>query len=271
LRLVPANVESNAAAHYGTSPNTIVVNSRTEAELDGTQTIEQERPVHPLRPVASLIGSIIAITVAVAVPAVAQSWPAGITPVRGVVASVSGGELTVNSQSGAVKVHLGNPLTVYGRTPSDLAHVTTKSFVGITSVKQPDGSERATEIHIFPDALRGVGEGSYMMNPDPAKTTSASRMTNGTVSGSTSASASPSKSRMTNGTVTTLAEGSTLSVQYAGGMETIVVPSDVHVTALTPTGDKLTPGENVVALTKKQSDGSLTTTDVIAIAPATAR
>ena len=177
----------------------------------------------------------------------------------------------MNSQNGAVKVHLGNPLTVYGRTPSDLAHVTTKSFVGITSVKQPDGSERATEIHIFPDALRGVGEGSYMMNPDPAKTTSASRMTNGTVSGSASASASPSKSRMTNGTVTTLAEGSTLTVQYAGGMETIVVPPDVHVTALTPTGDKLTPGENVVALTKKQSDGSLTTTDVIAIAPTTSR
>jgi hypothetical protein len=227
--------------------------------------------VQRLSLVASLAGSIVAITAAVAVPAAAQSWPPGVTPVRGVIASVSGGELTVNSQSGAVKIHLGNPLTVYGRTTSDLAHVTTKSFVGITSVKQPDGSERATEIHIFPDALRGVGEGSYLMNPDPAKTTSASRMTNGTVSGSTSASATASQSRMTNGTVTTLAEGSTLSVQFKGGMETIVVPPDVHVTALTPTGDKLTPGQNVVALTKKQSDGSLTTTDVIAVSPTPAR
>jgi hypothetical protein len=227
--------------------------------------------VQRLRPFASLIGSIIAINAAAVVPASAQSWPPGITPVRGVVASVSGDELTVNSQSGAVKIHLGNPLTVYGRTSSDLAHVTTKSFVGITSVKQPDGSERATEIHIFPEALRGVGEGSYMMNPDPAKPATASRMTNGTVSGSTSASASPSKSRMTNGTVTTLTEGSTLSVQYGGGMETIVVPPDVHVTALAPTGDKLAPGENVVALAKKQSDGSLTTTDVIAVSPTPAK
>jgi hypothetical protein len=227
--------------------------------------------VHRLPPFASRMGSIIAISVAAAVPASAQSWPPGITPVRGTVASVSGGELTVNAQGGAVKIHLGSPLTVYGRTSSDLAHVTTKSFVGITSVKQPDGSERATEIHIFPDALRGVGEGSYMMNPDPAKSTSASRMTNGTVSGSAAASGSPSKSRMTNGTVTTLAEGSTLSVQYGGGMETIVVPPGVPVTALTPTGDKLTPGQNVVALTKKQSDGSVTTTDVIAISPATAK
>jgi hypothetical protein len=240
---------------------------RTRRQAD----IQQERPVQRLPPFALLIGSIIAISVAAAVPASAQSSPPGITPVRGTVASVSDGELTVNSQSGAVKIHLGNPLTVYGRTSSDLAHVTPKSFVGITSVKQPDGSERATEIHIFPDALRGVGEGSYMMNPDPAKATSAGRMTNGTVSGSTSASGSPSKSRMTNGTVTTLAEGSTLSVQYGGGMQTIVVPPDVHVSALAPTRDKLTPGQDVVALTKKQSDGSVTTTAIIAISPAAQR
>jgi hypothetical protein len=227
--------------------------------------------VRRLSPFASLIGSIIAINAAAVIPASAQSWPPGITPVRGTVASVSDNELTVSSESGAVKIRLGNPLTVYGRTSSDLAHVTTKSFVGITSVKQPDGSERATEIHIFPDALRGVGEGSYMMNPDPAKSTSANRMTNGTVSKSTPAAGNPSKSRMTNGTVTTLAEGSTLSVQYGGGMETIVVPPDVHVTALAPTGDRLTPGQNVVALTKKQSDGSITTTAVIAISPAAAK
>jgi hypothetical protein len=233
--------------------------------------IEQERPVQRLPPLVFLISSIVAINVAAAVPAFAQSWPPGITPVRGVVVSVADGDLTVNTQGGAVKIHLGSPLTVYGRTPSDLAHVTAKSFVGITSVKQPDGSERATEIHIFPDALRGVGEGSYMMNPAPGKAPSPSRMTNGTVSKSTPAGGSPSRSRMTNGTVTTLAEGSTLSVQYEGGMETIVVPPDVSVTALTPTGDKLTPGQNVVALTRKQSDGSVTTTDVIAIAPAAAK
>jgi hypothetical protein len=193
------------------------------------------------------------------------------TPVRGVVASVSGDELTVHSQSGVVKVHLGSPLTVYARTSSDLAHVTTKSFVGVTSVKQPDGSERATEIHVFPEALRGVGEGSYMMNPDPAKSPSPSRMTNGTVSASGAAKDSTSKSRMTNGTVSTQSGASTLSIQYSGGTQTIVVPPDVSVTALTVTTDKLKPGENVVALVKKQSDGSLTTTDVIAISTASTK
>jgi hypothetical protein len=38
------------------------------------------------------------------------------------------------------------------------------SFVGVTSVPQPDGAQRATEIHIFPEELRGTGEGSYLMN-----------------------------------------------------------------------------------------------------------
>lgn len=98
----------------------------------------------------SFLGSIMVFSAATIVPAFSQSWPAGITPIRGVVVSVSGDVLTVNSQSGPVKIHLGRPLRVYKTTPSDLAHVNSKSFVGVTSVKQPDGSERATKINIFP-------------------------------------------------------------------------------------------------------------------------
>jgi hypothetical protein len=216
----------------------------------------------------SFVCSIVLVSAVAAGPAFSQSWPAGTTPVRGVVASVTGDELTVNSQAGVVKMHLGNPLTVYTRTSSDLAHVTSKSFVGVTSVKQPDGSERATEIHLFPEALRGVGEGSYMMKPDQTKSPSPSRMTNGTVTGSGTAKDTTPKSRMTNGTVSSQSGASTLSIEYGGGTQTIVVPPDVSVTALAPTADKLKPGDNVVALAKKQSDGSLTTTDVIAIPPA---
>src|SRR2546429_3613385 len=135
------------------------------------------------------------------VPASSQSWPAGITPVRGVVTSVSGDVLTVNSQTGLVNIHLGRALKVYKRTPSDLAHVNSESFVGVTSVKQPDGSERATNINIFPEELRGIGEGSYSMNPDPGQSASRSRMTNGTV-------ASPA-SRMTYATGRTTSGAST--------------------------------------------------------------
>jgi len=210
--------------------------------------------------VLSFVGSIVLFSTVATVPASAQSWPAGITPVRGVVTSVSGDVLTVSSQTGPVKIHLGRAVKVYKRTPSDLAHVNSESFVGVTSVKQPDGSERATNINIFPEELRGIGEGSYLMNP--AQSASSSRMTNGTVAGPAS--------RMTNGTVSTKSGASTLSVQYSGGMQTINVPRDVSVTALTPTADKLTPGENVFVLAKTQKDGSFITTSIVSI-PGTAK
>jgi hypothetical protein len=219
----------------------------------------------------SFLGSIMVFSAVAVVPAFSQSWPAGITPVRGVVVSVSGDVLTVNSQSGLVKIHLGSPLKVYRTTPSDLAHVNSKSFVGVTSVKQPDGSERATKINIFPDELRGIGEGSYLMNPDPAKSASSSRMTNGTVSGVGMAKDNGPPSRMTNGTVSTKSGASTLSVQYSGGVETISVPRDVSVTALTPTADKLKQGEDVFVVAKTQRDGSYITTNIISISAGTAK
>src|SRR5467141_2012712 len=208
-------------------------------------------------PFLSLLGSIVVFSAVAAGPSPAQSWPAGITPVRGVVTSVSGNVLMVNSQTGPVTIQLGSPLKVYKRTPSDLSHVNSESFVGVTSVKQPDGSERATNINIFPEELRGIGEGSYLMNP--AQSASSSRMTNGTVAGPAS--------RMTNGTVSTKSGAATLSVQYSGGMQTINVPRDVSVTALAPTADKLTPGENVFVLAKTLQDGSFSTTSIVLIGP----
>src|SRR2546422_9114846 len=130
-------------------------------------------------PFLSLLGWIVVFSGVAAAPSPAQSWPAGITPVRGVVTSVSGDVLTVNSQTGAVKIHLGSFLKVYKRTPSDLTRVNSESFVGVTSVKQPDGSERATNINIFPEELRGIGEGSYLMNPNTEQRACRSRISNG--------------------------------------------------------------------------------------------
>src|SRR3989475_11551087 len=114
-------------------------------------------------PLLSLLGWVVVSSAVAAAPAPSQSWPAGITPVRGVVTSVSGDVLTVNSQTGPVKIQLGSPLKVYKRTPSDVTHVSSESFVGVTSVTQPDGSERATNINIFPDKLRAIGDESHVM------------------------------------------------------------------------------------------------------------
>ncbi len=173
--------------------------------------------------------------------------------VRGTIVSASPTNLVVKADTGSVTVKLTQPFQVYDRVPATLADVKENSFVGVTSVKQPDGTERATEVHIFPQELRGMGEGSRMMTQNPS---GGSRMTNGAVSGSRMTNGTASPSRMSNGNVAS-ANGSTLVVQYAGGSQKIAVPSNVAVTEIKRTSKPLAAGDRVVIPAKKSADGSL--------------
>ena len=185
-----------------------------------------------------------------------SSGPTDITPVRGTVASVTDSVVTVTTASGDVRVSIASPLDLYASVPATLAKVKESSFVGVTSVAQPDGSQRATEIHIFPEKLRGTGEGSYPMTQQGASTGGHNTMTNGTVSSSKMANGTAAAPRMTNGTIGK-ESGGTLTVQYSGGTQTITVPADVHVSEIAISRTKLAPGAKVVVLATKQPDGSL--------------
>jgi Domain of unknown function (DUF5666) len=179
---------------------------------------------------------------------------------RGTVVSVSANQLVLKSDTGAVIVAMTQPFHLYVRAPSDLSHVKESSFIGVTTVKQPDGSERATEIHVFPEELRGVGEGSRMMAPNPSA--AASRMTNGNVSASRMTNGTASQSRMSNGNVSST-NGSSLVVQYAGGSQNVTVPPNTPVTELKLTSKNLAAGDQVAVLAKKTTDGSLTANKAI--------
>ena len=179
---------------------------------------------------------------------------------RGSVTSASATQIVLKSDTGAVTVAVTPPLHVYTRAPSDLAHVKESTFIGVTTVKQPDGSERATEIHIFPEELRGLGEGSRMMEPNASA--AASRMTNGKVSASRMTNGTASQSRMSNGSVSST-NGSTLVVQYAGGSQTVTVPASTPVTELKLSPKTLAAGDQVAVLATKAPDGSLTTDKAI--------
>lgn len=189
----------------------------------------------------------------------------GSVSVRGTIASASDTGLSVTTATGVQQVHIVGPLRVYARTPSDLAHVTPNSFVGITSVTQPDGSQQATEIHIFPEELRGTGEGSRLM----AQSAGGGRntMTNGAVSPSRMTNGSVGASRMTNGAVGSTAGGTTVTVRYQGGEQTIKIPPGVTVTAITPAPAKLAVGANVVVLARKDVAGQLSTSAVMLTGP----
>ncbi len=168
--------------------------------------------------------------------------------IRGSVASLTNSDVVIKSDTGTVTLALSHTLPVYDRQPATLADVKSNTFIGVTTIKQPDGSERATEIHIFPEELRGLGQGSRMMTQGGGN----SRMTNGAVSAS----------RMSNGNVTS-ANGSSLTVQYPGGSIDVTVPANTPVMEIKPSSRQLTTGERVVVVAKRQANGSLSASEAM--------
>lgn len=177
--------------------------------------------------------------------------------VRGTIESRSGDNLTVQTDSGMVNVKLTDPVQVYARQPGSLAHVTPNAFIGVTTVKQPDGSDRATEIHVFPEALRGLGEGSRPMGRTGGSNSTMTNgaMTNGAAGGGTSSST------MSNGSVQSAA-GSTILVRYAGGSKTVTVPANTPVTEIVASPTPVQTGDRVVVIAKRNA-GVLTSNRVL--------
>jgi hypothetical protein len=182
------------------------------------------------------------------------------TGVLGQVKSVTRDAIEIQTKTGVVSIDITQPLTTYRQVPSDLSQVTSDSYVGVASEKQPDGTQVAKQILIFPAELRGAAEGSVLLDPPPGTTTS-SRMTNGTVS---RPAAARSQSRMTNGVVQK-GGASTLVVQYQDGSQTVSVPANVAVTQVAPGNAAPEAGDAVYAATVTQPNGKLATSKILVI------
>jgi hypothetical protein len=192
---------------------------------------------------STLTRPLIAATMVIAssLYAVAQQPP---TPsrVRGTIESVDGDVIAVKSRSGEdVKLHMTGDIKVVGITKISLADIKVGSFVGATTVPGPDGSQNAVEVHVFPEDMRGTGEGSrpYDLRPN-------SSMTNATVAESVDGN-----------------DGHTLLIRYKGGEKKVVVGADTPVVTYVP-ADKsdLKAGAKVIAFMKKLPDGSFETNRV---------
>lgn len=186
----------------------------------------------------------------------APAWAQAPPPLSGVLGKIqafNGSSLDVATPSGVVHVAVTQPLATYKQIPSDLGHVTSNAYVGVPSVQQPDGTELAKQVIIFPKELRGAAEGSVLTDAPGAATHS--RMTNGSVS----KPAAP-HSRMTNGSVEK--SGSTLVVRYQDGSQTISIPAGVPVTLVAKQPVTLGAGDVIYAATEKLADGTLTTNKI---------
>ena len=111
--------------------------------------------------------------------AIAQQPPTP-TRVRGTIEAVDGDVLAVKSRGGEdVKLHMTGDINIVGISKIALSDIKVGSFIGTTTVPGPDGNQNAVEVHVFPEAMRGTGEGSrpYDLRPN-------STMTNATVADS---------------------------------------------------------------------------------------
>jgi len=187
-------------------------------------------------------GALIAL---LALSAAAQNPPQGTpTRIRGTVEKLDGQALTVKSREGQeLTITLAPNVTVAYLVKKSLGDIKAGDFVATTSSKGTDGKNHSVELRIFPDAMRGLGEGQYAWDLMPD-----SLMTNATVAGITGAP-----------------QGQTLKVTYKGSESEIVVGPDTPIFGY-GAGDTslLKPGAAIFIVALKNPEGSLSASRVTA-------
>jgi hypothetical protein len=158
--------------------------------------------------------------------------------VRGTIERVDGDVYVVKARGGTeLKVKLADNATVVALIKASLADIKQGSYVGVAGLPQADGSQKALEVHIFPESMRGVGDGHRGWDLQPSST-----MTNGSVEQTAASS-----------------DGQMLTLKYKDGEKKIVVPPDIPIVVYVP-GDKseLKAGAAIfISAATKQSEGTL--------------
>jgi Domain of unknown function (DUF5666) len=172
-------------------------------------------------------------------PALAQQTAQQTVRVRGTVEAVDGSTLSVKSRDGQTtyKIKMTDNVAIRGIVKAALSDIKQSSFIGVTGMPQADGTQKAVEIHIFPEALRGTGEGHRPWDLLPNST-----MTNAAVA------------QMVKGV-----EGDEITLKYKDGEKKIlVVPETVIVTYVPGDKSELKPGSKIfIAAARKKDDGTL--------------
>ncbi|HXE26493.1 MAG TPA: hypothetical protein VN637_16545 [Roseiarcus sp.] len=182
------------------------------------------------------IALVAAFTLAVA-PALAKAAP--LATARATIETISADGATLGVRTRAAEeqtVHLGPKTRFVLVVPATLADVKPGTFVGVAAVPGEGAELKAMEVHIFPEAMRGSGEGFRPFDLAPK-----SSMTNGNISARVNAATGPK-----------------LTVTYKGGEQTIVVDPKTPIVALQPGArTDLKKGGAIIARGPKQEDGSI--------------
>jgi hypothetical protein len=146
--------------------------------------------------------------------------------VRGAIEAIDGPNLTIKSRGGeTLKVRLADNARISALVTASAADLKPNTYIGVTSVPAPDGSDKAVAVHIFPEERRGTAEGriNWDLLPD-------SKMTNGAVDLQLQG-----------------VQGGIMTVTYKGQQSKIALTPETKIVAYTG-GDKseLKPGTQII-------------------------
>ena len=157
---------------------------------------------------------------------------------RGTIERLDGDMLTLATRGGQkVSFKLTPDTKIVGAIDAPLGAIKPNTYIGTSAAPQSDGTLKAIEVHVFPESMRGTGDGHYPWDLDGANT-------------------------MTNGAVGALAgtSGRTLTVKYEGGERKLVVPEGTPVVAFEPSDRSIVkPGARALVIAPKSSDGTQAT------------
>jgi hypothetical protein len=183
-----------------------------------------------------MLRSMAAIVVTAVSTAVLAQAP---TRIRGTLEQIEGNVLTVKARTGEVmKVKVPDNVVVIGVAKASMADIGNGKYVGTTTVGQRDGALVAEEVHIFPESMRGAGEGHRDWDLRPE-----SKMTNANVAA-----------------IKNMGDGRVMTIQYKGGEKQVLVTPRTAVVSFEPTSrSELKPGTPVfINAAERQADGTYT-------------
>ena len=164
------------------------------------------------------------------------------TRLRGEVEALNGTTLTLKAADGrGIKVALAPGFSVGGMAAAKAADIAKGSFIGVGAKPQPDGTLLAVQVVIFPEAMRGTGEGHRPWGVLPDAT-----MTNATVAETVSR-----------------VDGTNLVLSYPGGEQKVAITPEATILMAAPAeASELKPGAQVAMTASRQADGSYSTSRV---------
>lgn len=182
-----------------------------------------------IRPIAALVIAAVSAAVLAQAP----------TRIRGTLEKVDGNLLSVKTRTGEVmNVKVPDNVLLVGIAKASMADIGKGKFIGTTTVGQKDGALVAEEVHIFPENMRGTGEGHRDWDLRPE-----SKMTNANVA-----------------EIKNMGDGRVMTVQYKGGEKQVLITPRTSVVSYEPASrSDLKPGTGVfVNNAERQPDGTYT-------------